>query len=110
MVLRMWKARSTTEKSTKYVDHVAKKVFPLLCSIEGHRGAYLLQRAVNSAIEFVVLTLWESMEAVRKFAGPTAEKAVVDPEAQAVLTSFDESATHYQVVYSVDVAEKPAQK
>jgi uncharacterized protein len=106
MVLRMWKGRSTAEKSAKYVDHVTKKVFPLLCSIEGHRGAYLLQRAVNSAIEFVVLTLWESMEAVRKFAGPTPEKAVVDPEAQAVLTSFDESATHYQVVYRVDVAEK----
>jgi heme-degrading monooxygenase HmoA len=65
---------------------------------------------VNSAIEFVVLTLWQSMEAVRKFAGPKTEKAVVDPDAQAVLTAFDESATHYQVVYRVDVAAKPAQK
>ena len=66
----------------------------------------MLQRAVNSAIEFVVLTLWESMEAVRKFAGPTAEKAVVDPEAQAVLTSYDEFAMHYQIVHHADVAEK----
>jgi uncharacterized protein YciI/heme-degrading monooxygenase HmoA len=110
MVLRTWKGRSTAEKSAKYVNHVTKKVFPSLRSIEGHRGAYLLQRAVNSAIEFVVLTLWESMEAVHKFAGPTAEKAVVDPEAQAVLTAYDEFATHYQIVYRTDVAENPAQK
>jgi len=106
MVLRMWKGRSTAEQSAKYVDHVTKKVFPLLRSIEGHRGAYLLQRVVNNAIEFVVFTLWESMLAVRKFAGPTAEKAVVDPEAQAVLTAYDEFATHYQVVYRADVAAK----
>lgn len=110
MVLRMWRARSTAEKSAKYVDHVTKKVFPLLCSIEGHRGAYLLQRVLDNAIEFVMLTLWESMEAVRRFAGPKTEKAVVDPDAQAVLTAFDESATHYQVVHHVDVAAKPAQK
>jgi hypothetical protein len=109
-VLRMWKARCTAEKSAKYVDHVTKKVFPLLCSIDGHRGAYLLQRVLDNAIEFVVLTLWESMEAVCKFAGPKTEKAVVDPDAQAVLTAFDESATHYQVIYSADVAAKPAQK
>jgi hypothetical protein len=106
MVLRMWKARSTAEKSARYVDHVTKKVFPLLRSIEGHRGAYLLQRVLDNAIEFVVFTLWESMEAVRSFAGPKTEKAVVDPDAQAVLTSYDLSATHYQVVYRVEVAAK----
>jgi hypothetical protein len=105
-VLRMWKARSTAEKSVNYVDHVTKKVFPLLSSIEGHRGAYLLQRGLDNAIEFVVLTLWDSMEAVRRFAGPNFDKAVVDPEAQAVLTAFDEWATHYQVVYRADAAAK----
>jgi heme-degrading monooxygenase HmoA len=106
MVLRMWRARSTAEKSASYVDHVTKNVFPLLCSIEGHRGAYLLKRGLDNVIEFVVLTLWESMEAVHSFAGPKTEKAVVDPDAQAVLTSYDESATHYQVVYRGEVAAK----
>jgi heme-degrading monooxygenase HmoA len=48
---------------------VWKKVFPALRAIEGHRGAYLLCRTVGGAIELVVLTLWESMEAVRRFAG-----------------------------------------
>ncbi|HEY6304582.1 MAG TPA: YciI-like protein [Terriglobales bacterium] len=102
MVLRMWRGRATVEKSGEYVDHVTKKVFPALHAIEGHRGAYLLQRAVDDAIEFVVLTLWESMQAVRRFAGVKPEKAVVGPEARAVLTAFDESVTHFEVVHRPD--------
>jgi heme-degrading monooxygenase HmoA len=95
MILRMWRARATVENSGKYIEHATKKVFPALNAIEGHRGAYLLRRAV----EFVVLTLWESMEAIREFAGVKPEKAVVEPEARAALTAFDESVTHFQVVH-----------
>jgi uncharacterized protein YciI/heme-degrading monooxygenase HmoA len=99
MILRMWKARATPEKSGEYIDHATKKVFPSLGAIEGHSGAYLLRRAVGGAVEFVVLTLWTSMEAVRKFAGARPEKAVVEPEARAALTAFDESVTHFEVVH-----------
>jgi len=106
MILRMWRARATVEKSGEYVEHATKKVFPTLCAVEGHRGAYLLRRAVDGAIELVVLTLWESMEAVRKFAGVKPEKAVVEPEARAVLTAFDEFATHFEVVHRTGGAAK----
>jgi len=80
------------------------KVFPALAAIDGHKGAYLLRRAVGGAtqdeeIEFVVLTLWDSMEAVRRFAGDTPDKAVVEPEARAVLSSFDDLVTHFEVVH-----------
>jgi uncharacterized protein len=98
LILRMWKARSTFENSGEYVQHATKKVFPTLRAIEGHRGAYLLRRAVDGATEFVVLTVWESMEAVRKFAGMEPEKGVVEPEARAALTSFDDFVTHFEIV------------
>jgi len=97
-VLRMWKGRSSVEKAGDYVRHVTESVFPQLHSIRGHNGAYLLRRSIESGIEFLVLTLWESMDAVRKFAGPQAEKAVVEPAARAALTQFDEVATHYEIV------------
>jgi len=106
MVLRMWRGRATVEKSGEYIEHVTGKVFPALHAIEGHRGAYLLQRAVDDAIEFVVLTFWESMQAVRRFAGVKPEKAVVEPEARAVLTAFDESATHFEVVHRTGATAK----
>ncbi len=103
MVLRMWRARSSVEKAGEYVQHATKKIFPALRAIEGHRGAYLLRRAVDGAIELVVLTLWESIAALRKFAGVQPDKAVVDPEARAILTSFDDSVTHFEVVYGTRV-------
>jgi len=109
MILRMWRARATPEKSGEYIEHATKKVFPALGAIEGHRGAYLLRRAVDGAIELIVFTLWESMEAVRRFAGVTPEKAVVEPEARAVLTAFDESVTHFEVVHRTDGTERVAQ-
>jgi heme-degrading monooxygenase HmoA len=70
----------------------------MLRAIAGHRGAYLLRRAVDGAVELVVLTIWDSMESVRKFAGDEPEKAVVEPEARAVLTSFDDYVTHFEVI------------
>lgn len=100
LVLRMWKARSTADKLSAYVRHVTGKVFPSLRAIEGHRGAYLARRTVNGAIELIVLTLWDSMAAIRKFAGAEPGKAVVDPEAKAALTEFDDFVTHFEVIHS----------
>jgi uncharacterized protein len=98
LILRMWKARSTVEKSGEYVQHATRKVFPTLRAIVGYRGAYLLRRTVDGVIELVVLTLWDSMEAIRRFAGDEPEKAVVEPEARAVLRSFDDCVTHFEIV------------
>lgn len=98
MFMRMWKARSTARQAGAYVEHATRKVFPKVRAIKGHRGEYLLRREVEGDVELVVLTLWDSMEAVKRFAGPDPGKAVVEPEARAVLSSFDEYVTHFEVV------------
>jgi heme-degrading monooxygenase HmoA len=94
----MWQAQSTAENYDEYMRHVNTKVFPALRAIEGHRGAYLLRRPLGDRVEVVVLTLWESMDAIQKFAGADPNRAVVEPEARAVLTSFDDFVTHFDVV------------
>jgi uncharacterized protein YciI/heme-degrading monooxygenase HmoA len=99
-ILRLWRGQAAPEQVDAYVRHATQKVFPALRQVEGHRGAYLLRRALDRAIEFVVITLWESMAAVTRFAGPEPEKAVVEPEAQAVLTSFEKFVTHYEIIHS----------
>jgi heme-degrading monooxygenase HmoA len=106
MILRMWKALATADKADDYVQHATRKVFPALRAIRGHRGAYLLRRALNGAVELVVLTLWESMEAVRHFAGAEPEKAVVEPAARAMLTSFNDTVTHFEVVQAPEEMAK----
>jgi uncharacterized protein len=97
-VLRLWKGRTTAAKAGDYVRHASRTVFPEIQSLPGHRGAYLLRRSVGSGVEFTVLTLWDSMDAVRGFAGPDPAKAVVEPAARAALSDFDETVTHYEVV------------
>jgi uncharacterized protein len=107
LILRMWRARSTVEKEDAYVQHVTEKVFPSLGRIEGHRGASLLRRRVDGAIEVVVLTLWETMDAIRRFAGSEPERAVIEPEARAALTEFDDFVAHFEVVHSTANIERP---
>jgi len=108
MILRMWRARATISRAGDYIRHATTVVFPKIRAIEGHRGEYLLRRDVEDGVELVVLTLWDSMMAVRRFAGQEPNKAVVEPEARAVLTSFDEYVTHFQVVdgYAAAVSKR----
>lgn len=65
---------------------------------KGHCGAYLLRRTVGDTVEFVVLTLWESMCAVQEFAGQEINCAVVKLEARAIPSSFDDFVTHLEII------------
>ena len=94
----MWKARSTAGGAADYIRHATTKVFPKIRAIEGHKGEYLLRREVEDNVELIALTLWDSIEEIRKFAGPEPNKTLVEPEARTVLTSFDKYVTHFEVV------------
>jgi uncharacterized protein YciI/heme-degrading monooxygenase HmoA len=99
-IARIWKAKTSPVKFPEYMEHLTKKVFPSLQLIQGHRGAYLLKRASGDGIDITVMTLWESMQAVKQFAGPNPEAAVVEPTARAVLEHFDDFVQHFDVIYS----------
>lgn len=98
MTLREWRARATPDGAAAYEAHFRSEVEQTLAGVEGFRGAYLARRAVADEVELVVLTLWESLDAVRGFAGPAFEQAVVQPAAQAWLTAYDHQVPHYDVV------------
>jgi heme-degrading monooxygenase HmoA len=95
----MWRAQSTVEKADQYVRHATTKVFPALRVIDGHRGAYLLRHTLGDTVELLVLTLWESMDAIQKFAGAEPTRAVVEPDALPALTWFDDFVTHFDVIH-----------
>lgn len=99
MILRMWKGQASAEKADRYVQHARRTVFPKLQRINGYRGAYLLRRAINGGFEFIVLTLWDSMEAVKTLTGEDTHEAVVEPEAQSILSGFDDFVTHFDMLY-----------
>jgi heme-degrading monooxygenase HmoA/uncharacterized protein YciI len=100
-MVRMWRGRAHPERASEYVAHVTGNVFPRIREIRGYRGAQLLRRVIEDGeIEFVVLTFWESMDAVREFAGPDPDHAVVEPQAQAILREYDAFVDHFEMVYT----------
>jgi heme-degrading monooxygenase HmoA len=97
VIARLWRGRAPHETADAYIEHLERDTLPRLRSIAGHRGAYVLRRDLAGDVEFLVLTLWESLAAIRAFAGDDYETAVVPPEARPLLSSFDETVDHLEV-------------
>ena len=98
MIVRAWRGRALSEKASAYSEHFRRKVLPELESIEGFLGAALLRDEGAHGVEYLVLTRWTSLDAIRAFASDDVRKAVVEPEAVAALVSFDRTVRHYEVV------------
>jgi heme-degrading monooxygenase HmoA len=98
MIARYWRGVAREHTAAAYLDHLRTETLAGLRALEGHRGAFVLQRKLGDEIEFVVLTLWNSLELVHAFAGEDHEAAVLPYEARRLLTSFDERVRHYEVV------------
>jgi heme-degrading monooxygenase HmoA len=95
MIVRIWHGYTKPENADAYADLLRTKVLPGIHRVLGYEGAYLLRRRRAIEVEFVTLTLWESMDAVAEFAGDESSHAVVPEEARRVLERFDERSEHY---------------
>jgi heme-degrading monooxygenase HmoA len=98
MIARTWRGRATAARADDYHRHFTQEVVPNLKGITGHKGAYLLRREVDGEVEFVAVTLWDSLETIKTFSGPDPEVAHIEPEGRAALSDFDEFARNYEIV------------
>jgi hypothetical protein len=98
VIARIWRGRATAANAPHYRRHATERVFPSLEELHGHQGACLLAREVDGEVEFLALTLWDNIDVIKGFSGDDPEMAVVEPEARAVLSSFDDFARHYEVI------------
>jgi len=95
----MWTGTARPDKADAYVRHLQQSTFPLLASLPGHRGAYILRRDAGGRVVFTVMTIWDSVDAIAGFSGGDPEMAVVPAEAKALLMSYDTRAVHWEVAY-----------
>jgi len=79
-------------------------ILPGIHRVAGYQGAFLLRRDAGSEVEFVTITMFQSMEAVRAFAGPDYEKPVIYPDAERLLTRYDDRSMHYEVLMAPEGA------
>ncbi|MBZ0318700.1 MAG: antibiotic biosynthesis monooxygenase [Anaerolineae bacterium] len=102
MIARVWRGWTTPENADAYEELLREYILPGIHRVTGFHGAYVLRQDGESETAFVVMTLFESLEAVRGFAGDTYTTPVIEPEARVLLSRFEEVANHYEIKVSPD--------
>ena len=96
MIERHWRGLARREHANEYVAHLRCDTFPQLERIAGFAGASILRRDVADGVEFLVVTRWQSLQAIQAFAGQDAELAVVPVNVQRMMVEYDARARHYE--------------
>jgi len=98
MIVRTWRGLAHRHSETAYLEHLRTDTFPKLSGLAGFLGASVLKRDCSGGTEFIVVTRWESIDAIRQFSGSDAEVAVVPTEVRQMMVEYDARATHYEEV------------
>jgi hypothetical protein len=100
MIARLWHGWTTNENAAAYQSLLETEILPGIANqqIKGYRGAHLLRRDLEHEVEFVTMMWFDSLTAVREFAGQEFDVAVVPPQARALLSRFDERSAHYETI------------
>jgi heme-degrading monooxygenase HmoA len=99
VITRVWRGWAAADRAEEYERHYRSEVLRVLLGVAGFEGARLPRRTTGSETEFVSLTLFDDLDAVRAFAGPDYETAVVADEAREVLVRFDDHVGHYETAF-----------
>lgn len=97
MIARVWKGWTKVEDADAYERLLRDKVYPELKKINGYKGGYILRKDGADEIEFVTVNFFESLDAVKAFAGPQYENPVFEPEVRRLLSKVEPIARHYDV-------------
>lgn len=98
MIARIWRGVTRLADKDTYYDYLLKTGLSEYKDTKGNRGVRVLRRAYDDKVEFLLITLWDSWDAIKNFAGDDYEKAVYYPEDKKFLLELDPQVTHYEVL------------
>jgi heme-degrading monooxygenase HmoA len=99
MIARTWRGWTSSKDADTYLDYLHQTGLSAYGATDGNRGIYALRRITGDRAEFLIVTLWESMDAVRAFAGDDPHRAVFYPDDDRFLVDREPHADHFDVVY-----------
>jgi heme-degrading monooxygenase HmoA len=102
MIARTWAGATRAADADAYLDYLHATGLAEYRATPGNRGVLALRRVSGDRAEFLLLTLWDSEEAVRRFAGDDIERAVFYPEDERFLVAREERVSHYEVVFQAE--------
>jgi heme-degrading monooxygenase HmoA len=100
MIARIWRGFTREADKDSYFDYLQKTGLKDYASIPGNQGIWVLRRVQGGKAEFTLISLWESWDAIKAFAGPDYENAVYYPEDKKFLLELEPQVTHYEVLSS----------
>ena len=98
MIARIWRGRTPALKAEAYHQYLRVTGLKDYAETPGNLGVYALRRIQGDVAEFLMLSLWESMDAVRAFAGDNPERPVYYPEDDEYLLEREPMVSHYEVL------------
>lgn len=98
MIARAWHGVVPSAKADAYMDYLNRTGIPDYKSTEGNRGVYVLRRVEDDKTHFLLISLWDSYDAIRKFAGDDIEKAHYYDEDTEFLLELEPKVIHYDVL------------
>ena len=98
MIARIWHGVTTAAKADEYLDYLNRTGVPDYQATQGNRGVYVLRRTEGARAHFLTLSFWDSMEAIKGFAGPDPGIARYYPEDEEFLLDFEPTVEHYEVL------------
>ncbi len=101
MIARTWRGWTAAADADRYVEYLLETGVKGYRATTGNRGVFMLRRMQGDRAEFLLVTLWDSMEAVRAFAGADEHIAVFYPEDDAFLVDRERHADHFDVLVAL---------
>jgi heme-degrading monooxygenase HmoA len=98
MIARIWHGVTQAEKADEYSEYLNKTGIPDYKATRGNRGVYLMRSVEGDQAHFLILTFWDSEDAIREFAGEEIDKARYYPEDNEFLLGLEPFVKHYEVV------------
>jgi heme-degrading monooxygenase HmoA len=98
VIARMWRGWTRSWDADAYAEHLRQTAVPQCRQAPGNKAAYILRRGDGDCTEFAVLTLWQSLDAIRAFAGEDIEQSVPSPQDEIFLTGTQPAITHYELI------------
>ncbi len=98
MIARIWSGRTPKSRADRYLSYLKKTGLKDYKATRGNRGVYVLRRTVDGNAEFTLISLWDSLEAIRRFAGADVDKAVYYREDKDFLLELEPKVSYYKVM------------
>lgn len=100
MIARTWHGVVRLEKADEYHEYILRTGVPAYKATPGNLGVHILRRIEGDRAHFLLISYWESLEALRGFAGNDVEAARYFPEDREFLLELEPRVTHYDVLIS----------